>query len=720
MTLTAMVSRTARWLGNHALILFILWSTWLALPYFIAGGSSYVRLHDTGDAHIPSDLALVPTIANGLLGYWDPQRAAGVDRLATGPIKFDAILFALFPSWLTYAGIIWVQRLIAGYFLFRLLKDNLGIGLISAIFAGLAYALFSQVTINLQRDGFTLYDGLALPGLPFLVWSLSRIDMTNRIRPFLYAVALGAVLSFGSQFAFALFLTPFVLVWFGLIVPQRQWMFWRMLFVLGAAWLIAEAPALWASLSNAPLSQRAAWGLDSPLTSDLSSQIAFALGLIYDNAIAFGLIGLALFMTRLRERRLLVLTIVIFLCLGWIGGYSWIRQAVYEHAAWLAGFQLDRVYLIVPLLATVAGSLGLHLIGDERSIRLPGQALRRLRIKTILATGAIGIVGLQSLAIKPAMFKDLALGRNFTALYAQPDLKQLADQARGQLPFRVATVFDPAWPLHPAYAWAYGLESADGYLNLYPKRYQDFWEEVIAPLTRTDRERYDYFHYWGNRIYLFSPTSGFPAQHDVRFDDYYDLKLLSLANVRYIISAVSLRSDALTLLPSSVRNARADCAILTPDMKVVAMLRGQCIDGPPLYVYENRLAFPRAFLAGRVQVFETTDETLAALRQASYTDLQSTAYLTKADMAGAPLDDLVSSTGNAYLNSYAADRIVVETQTTRPMILIVTNSYSPYWQARIDELDEPLLPVDHAFQGIHVPAGQHRVTLQYKPPYALR
>ena len=39
----------------------------------------------------------------------------------------------------------------------------------------------------------------------------------------------------------------------------------------------------------------------------------------------------------------------------------------------------------------------------------------------------------------------------------------------------------------------------------------------------------------------------------------------------------------------------------------------------------------------------------------------------------------------------------------------------PGWEAEVDGKPAPLLRVDYAFRGVAVPAGEHRVTLAYRP-----
>jgi len=63
------------------------------------------------------------------LGAWSPMGISGTDRLASGLSRdFDTFLFVLFPGWLAYGLLMWAQRFIAGFFLFRLLRDWRGAG----------------------------------------------------------------------------------------------------------------------------------------------------------------------------------------------------------------------------------------------------------------------------------------------------------------------------------------------------------------------------------------------------------------------------------------------------------------------------------------------------------------------------------------------------------------------------------------------------------------
>jgi hypothetical protein len=86
---------------------------------------------------------------------------------------------------------------------------------------------------------------------------------------------------------------------------------------------------------------------------------------------------------------------------------------------------------------------------------------------------------------------------------------------------------------------------------------------------------------------------------------------------------------------------------------------------------------------GQARLFDTSAQVPAALGGASYEDLQSTAYLERAEVIGLPLDRLGGPRGEISLRSYSADRIILGVSADSPSILIATNNYSPYWKARV-------------------------------------
>lgn len=408
-----------------------------------------------------------------------------------------------------------------------------------------------------------------------------------------------------------------------------------------------------------------------------------------------------------------------------------------------------------------------------RRYRVPVQALVGLVI--LLA------VLVQAIAVQARVAGEMEKGATYESLYGSPQIEQLAAEQKPNDPFRVASINAPlgrdardTW--HPGYTWAYGLETADGYSVLYSQRYQDFWLRVIDAKIGRSKEIKEYYERWGNRVYLFASRNYLNNPLGIQPAKRWNLPLLALANVRYFISPVKLRDDSLTLLPYGRRAEQAAWVTLPLGERREIAGRGD-FPGLPLYVYRSERVFPRAFLVERAAVFERQFEVLDAMAVAGFDGLRGTAYLTTADaltlgldtqpLTGAPAieepaagqggDDGGEAAGEegedaggdaagadaggeettaqdvaaeaptdaaeahaddaVRVTSYEADELSLRVTAPARSVLIVTNSFSRYWKARIDGEEVPVAPADHTFLGIVVPEGEHDVTLSYSPTY---
>ena len=691
----------AEHLGRWTALRFLLWALALSVPYWIFGPNSYVRLHNNGDANLPAMLALPANLAHGQFGLWAPQWGAGVDRLAQGTTdSLLVLLFLVLPGWAAYAAFMLLQRFLAGYFTCRLLQDDLGTSPASALFAGMSYALFCQAAINRSWAGFTLYDGLGAPAYPLVLWVLSRMDKQRPWRSAAMAVVAGGLLGLTSSLVYALFLGPLVLFWFVAITPRRQLSFWVGIALFAGAWVLATLPSVLPGLAVAPQSARA----DAAFTQiwGLHSHIYTAALEVRDNLLAILLALAGLVAARFRARKLLWLVLAAAFC-GLVQiVYGPLALVLRPYARIFAEFSMERFNLLVPLLALAAAALALDWFAQKSP-----------RVGAALTRAAFAVVLVQLLWVTAHMESERRHGRTFAAYYRNRDLERLAQQNADAPPYRVATlaVGDVLPMFPPGAAWAYGLETADGFLNLPSRRYRQFWEAAIAPELALDAARANAVRHWGAQLYLFTPGNQCPAT-PVPFRDYYNLDLLSLANVRYLISPVPVSDERLKLVSEPAAGAPATLVTVGGAGTVACPYRG-------LYIYENPAALPRFFLAQQVEVEPDTEALLARLAQAGGEELGSTAYLDRASAQGLQLPATKTAPGRVILRGYTADHIELEVDATSPALLVVTNSYSPYWQATLDGKAATILPVDHSFQGVAMPGGSHRIELRYRPSYGL-
>ncbi len=692
-------NRTQLLRKHFALLGFILWATYLSLEFVAFRSLSYVPIHENGDSFMPILLALAHGLRQNGFGFWYPYLLTGTDHLST---LFTSTLFTLpyltLPGWLAYGIEMWLQRFVAGYFTYRLLKDTMKLNTWASLYAGLAYALFYQAALG----GFVFGDLLFLPGLSMVIWVLYQIDRLSTTQKILVAFFWGVLVSLTSSYPFAVFLFPVIFFWFLFVTPRRSVRAFVVLlvpFVIG--WALTGLPLLWQVFLNVGLSQRSDWIVPLNNFPDLQWYLL-------PNLLPLILIALGLTIRRHPKDSLAKLTVLLLLSSALMLASPLISIYISKLLGIGAGsFNFERVELVLPFLSIMGAAVALN-----RLIQTPGKLNRAW---SYVLVGMILLLGYQSLVVKSEHIRAMMAGASFRALYEQDALMKLASSQEFQERFRVATVEGNYDAEHPTYAVGYGLETVDAYFQIYSKRYQRFWSQVIAATTARSEPFNQfinhYFNDWGNRVYLFrttDPTSNRPLP----FASYYNLDLLSLANVRYLISSVPLDDTRLNPIFSSDYETWETWQKQPTLSRLWDMFRG---DYPPVpfNIYENTAFLKRYFVVPNVKSFKTSEALLAGISQATVQDFTTTGYLLENDVPSTWLTG--SSSGTVRLVSYSADRIDLDVTTVGSALLVVSDSYSPYWQAEIDGVATKLVPADYTFQGVFVSAGRHTVSLTYHP-----
>ena len=128
-------------------------------------------------------------------------------------------------------------------------------------------------------------------------------------------------------------------------------------------------------------------------------------------------------------------------------------------------------------------------------------------------------------------------------------------------------------------------------------------------------------------------------------------------------------------------------------------------------VYEVPGALPRAYLVGGVRVVENADEALSAIGSADFDPL-SEAVVDRP--LAAPLSGGRVS-GQAAVDAYGPDRVVVRSRAEQDALLVLADNYYRNWRVSIDGETAPLVRANHTFRGVRVPAGEHEVVFEFHP-----
>jgi hypothetical protein len=138
--------------------------------------------------------------------------------------------------------------------------------------------------------------------------------------------------------------------------------------------------------------------------------------------------------------------------------------------------------------------------------------------------------------------------------------------------------------------------------------------------------------------------------------------------------------------------------------------------------WENRYAYAYSYLASRIRV--VPDEPTARQRLGEM-KLEDIREVLVEDPVGLP-DDVASASNGQPLTEAEVDSLQVtanipgtvrvKVRTEKSRLLVVNESWSDGWRARVDGTETPIYRVNYLMQGAVVPAGEHEVVFNYEPP----
>jgi hypothetical protein len=129
-------------------------------------------------------------------------------------------------------------------------------------------------------------------------------------------------------------------------------------------------------------------------------------------------------------------------------------------------------------------------------------------------------------------------------------------------------------------------------------------------------------------------------------------------------------------------------------------------------VYRNESAMPRAFIAHRALVAEDHEDAWTRLHQPEF-DPATTVILEGGRELGSSGD--AGGTASVEVVCYEPDLVEIDLSSPGEGYLVLSDPYYPGWQATVDGAPAVILKADYAFRAVEVPAGDHRVTMAFRP-----
>ncbi len=138
----------------------------------------------------------------------------------------------------------------------------------------------------------------------------------------------------------------------------------------------------------------------------------------------------------------------------------------------------------------------------------------------------------------------------------------------------------------------------------------------------------------------------------------------------------------------------------------------EVFSSPTIHIWENPHVLPRAFI-----VHDALPETPERLEDPTF-PFERVVLLADSD-AVALLDqaqDGMSTEETVDIVSLSYNDVTVEYETGSAGFLLLTDSYYPGWQAKIDGQPVPIYRADHIFRAVFVTPGRHTVTFHFAQP----
>ncbi|MBF0353694.1 MAG: hypothetical protein HQL43_00450 [Alphaproteobacteria bacterium] len=693
-----------------AFLFFLAFTLAVTFEFYIFGSRSFLNPDSDGDSNIPARLLFANEWHEGLAGAWENHFAGGMDRMsAMFQINLLTPLFLFLPAWVIAGGVIFLSSLIACWSVYALLKRHLFVSPILAVSAAVFYLPC------VRAGGLYFYDIFEVCLLPLSLLSVHHFRQNIPVNAFLQCLlAFTLGWGYGLHDIYFVGLLSFWTYFVAGLKPRHSIIVVSAHLVGWLLYLVPISAPLAEALSSSGTAILAGRSLDISFSEILSLQFIKGVYLLFViPPIPFlvpALLALRFVRQSTEQRNVLWIALFLTLLLFFTPLISWTLHALELPFDSLRLRRMSRVVSFAAFLAIAVGAQGL---GERFSIMVQdkGERLVRLSFSGLTSLLLLSLSVLTLAEIKRDHFVQFGYGASYDVLYDNPLLKSTFGQLKGDDPFRVVTASPKPFSsmVEPNHAWAYGLETADGYFAFHTAEYMNFWEAMyrMAPEPLSEPEEPGGFTK-GRRFTIHNITdSCAPTQ----LGRHINFRFLDILNVEYLISPCPLTDEHLSLIARTDASARSVWESSTRFEKLRLFLSGR-YPGKDLYIYRNTQALPRVYFATSTRAFGSQNDLLRHV--AEQTETGKVARFLDAELGASGALPCSVGSATAKLVSYLPDSLTIDVDVTSCATLVIANNFHKGWQAEVDGQQAPLLRVNLLHQGLIVPKGRHHVTLKYQ------
>lgn len=693
---------------ERKILFFFLFSLWVCLEEVILGPYSFFPSHynggyDVSHLNIPRSIAAIDDLFKHGINYWFPTIMAGAD-LSAGYWSYTflwslSLQLLIMPAWLGQQLLIFLELFFASFFTFKLCRDQLKLSDELSIFAGMLFSVFIFV-VNTTSLGIGI--------LPFTLFYFNKIYEYSKNRNYISLWIIPLALFYASCSILpihVIFTLPCILLWFLILRKLLNIRFFILFFIFSITIIVYHLERIWALLIHIPYSHRinlSLEGLDVGYENILNKFQPQYIPYIITLLLA------AIFLARFKDKKFNFL--ITMLLIVWTGPaiLTFFQITFYDYISIFQGISVFRIFELFIFFFPLCLAYGIKLVPDHW-VFIYAKTKNHLKISSLILIIGFGYILYETFAIKISHLIEYARGSTYTYVYKNSEIEKLAENKDPLDLFRVTSMRTLSTiPL------VYGLETADGFVQVIPKRYANFWHTIItknSTMNHSDIEQFTLVDH-DARLVLKNPADTLMLADT--FDYYYHLNLLSLLNVKYIISSLPIDDSNLKLIYKPK-------IFFYPGFswdKLFYKLK-QNFTGKDLFIYENKKVLPRAFITKKIRFFQDTDKLLKEMSKAQTETLRDTVFVQENDIKDVLHNNLGFNHSKIEVVEYSPDQIRLSVSIDGAGILVISNSYNPFWRVYVDGKEKKLFPADHTFWGVAIEKGEKDIMFRYQPPYKL-
>lgn len=170
---------------------------------------------------------------------------------------------------------------------------------------------------------------------------------------------------------------------------------------------------------------------------------------------------------------------------------------------------------------------------------------------------------------------------------------------------------------------------------------------------------------------------------DIMANSRGNLNLLSLLNVKYILSTQELSYPQLNLVYNDAK----------------------------MNIYQNKEVLPRAFFVEKVEI--TEEDVLSKVIDPQF-DFKNNLILEQ------PISDKIESNALEIQNTvdiitYSTNKVLLKANVQKANFLVLTDVFFPGWKTFVDGQETKIYKADYIFRSIFLEKGEHTVEFVYDP-----